>query len=538
MRRTFGAVVCIVLLVLTGCSKRPDRKTGDVTSSENDALTSAAPGATDAAAGSSGSGSSGGRSSATIGGKPAPAGFLPPAGQRTINRNSYQGVTDKLIQLVTARQSQPCGQDPDAIIQQALPNADPEASIQTAYKWFSNPKRAFKGQLPDNLLDQLGTGYFGRTVKLTQFTEDHGDFCPEQSRNDAKATLAKYKPFAVLGGSGEWDAEASKQKLIKVTGTAATDKYFKDHAPYLWGPITGASTINRLLAGYVKTRLAGKNAKNTGDALRVNGKKRVFGIVYLDTPEGNQDKSELVSELKKRGVSVPSGAVVGYEPKLSTIAVQARNIVAQLIAAKVTSILMVMDPIAVQFISQEADRQQPAYLPEWISNSYGLMDWSLGPRSFMSVAQAKNVFGISAFWPSKQLRDNETEHWKAWTALNPNKDMPSDFQLTYLSFKVLFRGLAMAGPYLTPNTFAAGYHTFCAPCVRTAAYMPLTGYGPGDYTDVDDAHIQHYDPNAPDYTAARCRHSTDENCDEWDGNTPPKGAYVYDEGGKRFTSFG
>jgi hypothetical protein len=453
----------------------------------------------------------------------------------TIDRTPYQGVTDKEIELVLARQTEPCGQDPDAIIQQALPNADPEASISTALKWFANPKRALAADLPESLLDKLGNGYYGRTVKPIHFTEDHGDFCPEQSRNDAKNVLTEHKPFAVIGGSNEWDEEATQQQVLKVTGRPATDRFFQEHAPYLWGPITGATTINRALAGYTDKYLAGKNSKATGD-VRTASKKRVFGVVFQDTPEINRAKDEFLGMLKTRGVSVKSGAIVGYEPKLSTIAVQARNIIAQLLAEGVTTVLMLMDPIAVQFITQEADRQQPTFRPEWITNTYGLMDWSLGPRTFMSDAQAVNTFGVSAFWPSKQLKDFQTEEYKAWTSINPGKDVPSDFLPFFRSFKLFFRGVAMAGPELTPKNFERGYHAFCAPCKRGASYVPLTGYGPGDYTAVDDLHIQKYDINAKDYTAPRCRHSDDDACDEWNGDEPPVGAYVYANDGQRYTS--
>jgi hypothetical protein len=157
------------------------------------------------------------------------------------------------------------------------------------------------------------------------------------------------------------------------------------------------------------------------------------------------------------------------------------------------------------------------------------MDWSLGPRSFMSVDQAKNTFGLSAFWPSKQIREEQTEEYKAWKIINPGAAVPSDWLPWYRSFKVFFRGLAVAGPGLTPASIAAGYHAFCAPCIRGPSYMPATGYGPGDFTAVDDAHRQRYDPNAPDYASAK---------ENWDENgNPPKGAYVYEDGGRRYSSF-
>ena len=473
-----------------------------------------------------GAASPGSRSSAEVtsdGELPAGVGGKKPS--RAIDRNSYTGVTDKEIKLVVSYQHDPCGQDPEAIIQQALPAPDPEGSIAAALKWFSNPKRALAGDLPKDVLDHLGTGYYGRTVKHV-ITDDRGDFCPEQSREDAKSAISAHKPFAIIGGGNEWDDVAVGAKTLKVTGRPATDAFFKERRPYLWGPITGATTNSRFLAGYTKSRLYNKKSVNTGD-VRTASKTRVLGVIHMDQPEINRVKDEFLAMLKSRGVSVKSRAVVGYEPKLSTIAVQARNIVAQLMTEGVTTILMLMDPIAVQFISQAADQQ--SWRPEWITNTLGLMDWSLGPRTFMSREQALNTFGISVFWPSKQIREKDTEEYKAWKAINPGEDVPSDWLSWYRSFKVFFRGLAVAGPELTPSSVEAGYHALCAPCRRVASYMPLTGYGPGDYTAVDDAHLQRYDPDAPDYAAAE---------ESWENGQPPKGAYVYENGGKRYTTLG
>lgn len=527
--------VLIALAVLVGAAVYLPSRSGDkekiagapATQSEvatNETAKSGAP----AAAEGGGAQTSGGSSApygGTIAGKSAPSGFRASASGK-INRNSYQGVTDKKVKLVVSYQSQPCGQDPDAIIQQALPNPDPAGSIAAALKWFSNPQRSLGSDLPRALLDKVGSNsYYGRTVSAVVFNQDHGDFCPEQSRNDAKSVLGRNKPFAIVGGGNEWDEEAVAQKTVKVTGRPATDRFFRERSPYLWGPITGATTINRFLAQYAAKTLAGKNSINTGDA-RTGNRKRVFGVIYQDTPEINRAKDEFLSYLKQRGVNVSKNAVVGYEPKLSTIGVTSRTIVASLMQEQVTTILMIMDPIAVQFISQAADNQR--WLPEWITNTYGLMDWSLGPRSFMSRDQALHTFGISTFWPSKQIREEQTEEYKAWKAINPRADVPSDWLAWYRGFKVFFRGLAAAGPGLTPRTLMEGYNTFCAPCARNDPKIPLTGYGRGDFTAVDDAHIQRYDPDAPDYAAAK---------DSWENGQPPKGAYVYLNGGKRYNSF-
>ena len=113
--------------------------------------------------------------------------------------------------------------------------------------------------------------------------------------------------------------------------------------------------------------------------------------------------------------------------------------------------------------------------------------------------------------------------------MRPNEEVPSDFAGVYNSLKVIARGVALAGPNLTPQTFEAGYNTHCVPCARTDPFLPLTGYGPNDFTAVDDAHKQRYDPNAQDHSAPKS---------SWQNGQPPRGAYVFLDGGKRYTSFG
>jgi hypothetical protein len=441
-----------------------------------------------------------------------------------INRNTYQGVTDKEIAVAVGYQPEPCGQDPSQIMARALPNPDPVESTKVLVDWFNkHPLDAFGDIIPDAVRSQFSTGYYGRTVKATM-APDHGQFCPEQSLEDARKAADTIKPFMSVGGSdSQWDDTIVQRKIVRIHAGPALDKYFVDRKPYLWGPISGASDINYFLAGYVAKQLKPAKTINTGDPATSN-KDRVFGIIHLDDAEGHADVEELKSELAKRGVT--NVKTFGYEPKLETIGAQATNAMVQMSGAGVTTILMVMDPIAVLFMTQAADSQR--YHPEWISNTYGLFDWSLGPRSFMSAAQARNTFGISAFWPSRQIKIDDQPHYKIWKAAHPDKDVPGGFFLGYITFLTLFRGVALAGATLTPDTFEKGLFTFCHPCKRTDQFTPLASFGPGDYTPVDDAHKQRYDPNEPDYAAERS---------EWENGQPPKGAYVYVDGGKRYTSF-
>src|SRR4051812_10639741 len=436
----------------------------------------------------------------TVGGVPPRTGTSPTGGTATGTTPSAQGVTDKDVTILYAWQHETCGQDPSAYLNQLGPPGDPDSSIKAAVEYFNKHSLAVFGpELSAAQRDALGsTGYYGRQLKPV-IVDDHGQFCAEQARADARQAADSYKPFASIGGADtEGDDEMTPRGIGRVPMKPALDKYFQSRAPYLWGPITGASTINRFLAGYTGAFLKSTPTKDTGNAATA-GKPRVFGVIYQDDPDTTDDINDMKAELKKVGVTITKAAA--YEPNLGTIGSQATSIVLQMEQAGVNSIFMVMDPIAVEFITQAADSQK--YFPEWVSSTYGLFDNSAGPRTFMSAAQASNTFGISVFLPSRQVPAEQAEYWLAWKADHPDSDPPSDFKEWYDQTKVVARGIAMAGRALTPAAFVSGLNQGCHPCTRGEVHNPLIDYGPNHFTGVADAHRQHYDVNEPDYTVPK-----------------------------------
>src|SRR5207245_811407 len=181
------------------------------------------------------------------------------------NRNTYQGVTDSRITVVVGIQHQPCGQDPSQVMAKALPNPDPEGTTRAAVDYFNkHALAAFGHDIPASAQGQFSNGYYGRQMQAV-IADDHGEFCPEQSKADAQQAMDTIKPFAVMGGSDEWDDEAFSRRLIRIDGDPLTDQFFVQHRPYFWCPITGASKVNVLLSQYAAKYLKDSNSTNTGD---------------------------------------------------------------------------------------------------------------------------------------------------------------------------------------------------------------------------------------------------------------------------------
>jgi hypothetical protein len=476
----------------------------------------AAPGDGAGAVGPNGvGGKTGGKTQKGVGG---PGGSTNPA------ERLGPGVTATDVNMVFAYQHDPCGQDVNAFIDKAVPNRDPEASITTSIAYFNkHAGEIFGPDLPAELRPHVNAnGFYGRKIKPT-IVDDHGPSCAEQSKVDAEHA-SSLKPFASLGGTeSTWDAEMTSHGIVRVTSAFALDRYFTSKRPYLWETVSSASVINRFLAGYTATRLKPFNSTDTGD-VRTGNRPRAFGIIHLDDPETGDDVADLKAQLEKRGVTVAKTAK--YAPNVGTIGAESTNIILQMIDAHVTTILMVMDPIAAEFMTQAADTQK--FYPEWITNTYGLMDNNLGPRQFMSADQQKHTFGISVAFPSKPLPPEQTEEYKAWQAEHPGTEPPGDFAAWYIEIKLVLRGIAFAGPTLNAFTLESGYQRYCNPCRRTDPKIPLTAFGPGDYTGIDDAHMQVWDPEAPDYGAPKSAYTNGQ---------PPKGAYQFLEDGRRYRSF-
>jgi hypothetical protein len=139
----------------------------------------------------------------------------------------------------------------------------------------------------------------------------------------------------------------------------------------------------------------------------------------------------------------------------------------------VTSLVMFVDPLSPILITEAATNQ--SYFPEWIITGSGLSDTTAAGRLY-DQTQWQHAFGISPLWVTwatvqKSYGWRETHHG------NPAmKDGDEGVLINiYASVpRLLFTGIHMAGPMLTPQAFANGMFTFPrsggTPATPTAFY--------------------------------------------------------------------
>jgi hypothetical protein len=211
---------------------------------------------------------------------------------------------------------------------------------------------------------------------------------------------------------------------------------------------------------------------------------RSYGLLVPDDPVYSQCIEGVRPQLKAAGITFAKEIRYGLD--FSKMQQEAPNIAAQLKQAGVTTVVMFTDPGLPYFLTGAATQQD--YWPEWVVTGTVLTDLDILGQFY---DQDQWQFASGQSFLSDIRQGNDSESYRAYKAVR--SDEPAITRdLYYYPLLMLFVGLQMAGPNLTPETFQAGMF----------AYPPRTGalgrwsFSPGDYTAIDDAREIYYDRNA------------------------------------------
>jgi hypothetical protein len=204
---------------------------------------------------------------------------------------------------------------------------------------------------------------------------------------------------------------------------------------------------------------------------------------------------------------------------------RAPTIIARMKEAGVTTIVFLGDPLMPIYLTQAATAQN--YFPEWVVTGTAYTDTTVLGRLY-DQQQWKSAFGVSTL-PVRMPRE-QREAWTVheWWFGRPPAAL-TQAPLVHSQLEILFLGIHMAGPDLTPQTFKAGL-----------AHLPPRGGGPTlpqvsfgdhgyfenldgtprfDFLAIDDVTEIWWDPEA-------------EGVDE--SEKSGKGMWRYSDGGKRY----
>jgi hypothetical protein len=327
---------------------------------------------------------------------------------------------------------------------------------------------------------------WGRTVRLT-FVHPTGADEPAQ-RADA-LQIAQLRPFAVIdvggtyGGGAVFASVLARDKILVINSGGDASRGSNDDAikqsPYRWGSQdTGIFAIN---AGeFVAKSLAGHRAQWAGDQ-SLQGKTRKLAVVY-PTGAGGVDVSKFAGAFKKYGGTGSLTTVsydLGADP--SKIADEAQRQAPQLVVkvkdSGATSVVLFTDITNMTPALMKAATSQD-YFPEWIITGLGFQDIDLVARLLWPADQTAHVLGIGASPPyaadGSSANGLETFFRSYW----------SDTRGTYAPVAtgigfLLYSGIQLAGPKLTPETFRQGVFSMPAAGGAIAGQISnfMTGYG-------------------------------------------------------------
>lgn len=273
-----------------------------------------------------------------------------------------------------------------------------------------------------------------------------------------------------------------KQGIVAIGAPYMSRKWYSERAPYAWSITPDCSIITETAGELYTKQLAGKPAQYAGGALK--DKPRKLALIAPDVPWYQDCINDGVRRIKEGGGDVAVRIAYSLDPSVFTS--QAASIVAKLKDEGVTSVACGCDPILPVFITAKANEQN--YQPEWLVVGTALTDTDIFGQ-FYNQDQWRRAFGISLMGPQQPIR--ASLGYRAYKSVRT--DEPSiAVDLLYYFIYVIAIGIQMAGPDLTPATFQQGMFNY----PRATGPAGSWGFGPGDYTPMDDAMAIWWNPDA------------------------------------------
>jgi hypothetical protein len=272
--------------------------------------------------------------------------------------------------------------------------------------------------------------------------------------------------------------------VVSFGGLHLPSTYYQARAPYAWGQLIDCTTLVEGAVDLLAKRFKpGTMAARSGSATMRN-QPRKYGLLVPDDPVYQQCIDDGRAKLKAAGIDFAKEIRYGLD--FSKMQQEAPNIVAQLKQAGVTTLVLVTDPALPYFLTGAATQQD--YWPEWVVTGTVLTDVDVVGQFY---DQDQWQFAAGQSFLSDIFQGNDSESYRAYKAVRPDEPAITRDQY-YYSFLMLFIGLQMAGPNLTPESFQAGMFSYPA---RTGS-LGRWSFSPTDYTAIDDAREIYYDRNA------------------------------------------
>lgn len=321
---------------------------------------------------------------------------------------------------------------------------------------------------------------YGRTMELVEF-QGRGSAVNEaigggQDLANADAIQAAQE----IGAFGDASALTSpyanalvQQGVMAFGAPYMSRAWFEERAPYAWSIVPDCTQLAELnIAGYMAF-LHGRPAEFAGGDLQ--GRPRTLAVIAPNSPVYQQcvdDGLELLQEL-----GGPQAFRLDYTLDPGSMSAQAGNLIDQLVARNITSVALGTDPLLPLFLTQQASER--GYYPEWLVLGTALTDADIAAQQY-DQEQWRHAFGISQLGPQTDSR--ATYGYQAYKAIRPGDEPSITVDLLYYQLYQIALGLQLAGPDLTPETYAQGMFLYPGGTGMAGTWR----FAPGDYTAQDD----------------------------------------------------
>ena len=344
---------------------------------------------------------------------------------------------------------------------------------------------------------------YGREVVFEDFNASGPTTNDEAARADAQA-IADQHPFAVMDGQPSGPAPSSFVREVNARGvlclctTSQSHQFYVDNPDVISTGLPTATEYCQWAAEYVGKRLVGngRTAKFAGDPL-MQSKPRVFGLIYLDgangviDPDAENVHRDCHDAFAQYGVPFAKEIQFNYNPGRNQDEIT--NMIGQLKGAGVTTVVPLTDPLSPILFTTESTNQN--YFPEWFVTGTGLSDTTTAGRLY-NQAQWTHAFGMTPLWVTWTTRTNGAGYKEFHDARRTAADGTEGVLIEIYRARVqtLFRGIHMAGPNLTQDTFKQGLFSYPAtPDGGGTAARPYVYYTAGSPTDIKDFAEVYYD---------------------------------------------
>ena len=312
-------------------------------------------------------------------------------------------------------------------------------------------------------------------------------------------------PYVGSGSTTGWSYQTTLAQygVISVAERPMYTNAVMNSSPYIWQYNMAFDDELTMLGQTACAQLNGANAVHAGDA-NLQAAPRKFGVMIGGDPdEGSYhtDPSPLLSALAACGISIDKNTQLydfgnsakGNPQQCSQAALQMKNNG----VTTIISVTEIADTAETAYLST-----QNSYHPEWFVPTYSFEDIDWWIQNLYPSDQRSNLMTLS-FNP-KQVLPQDDPFFQALSEGAPGSQPPP--QSTYATYRdfyhallLLASGIQMAGPDLTPSTFASALQGTQFPNPDTRIYAGHVGFQNGHAMTDDAAEMWYSNGGTPPY---------------------------------------